>query len=197
MRKITSSFLPVFCLVLAFLAVSGFALTPSSLAQSQEDQQEPVGQAQDLVVPPPPSEPGTDRSGVLDATQLFRETLHLNTIGTYSAGFVLLSYGYIGVLADALGEQVYTPDMVTSMLKETITYLNNANNQLKNYKNLQNELSDADLRFLSGISTIIGELISEAEALADFASGNEEALENYNKARKRAWQSIKNILDVQ
>ncbi|MDR2455564.1 MAG: hypothetical protein LBE49_03070, partial [Deltaproteobacteria bacterium] len=52
-----------------------------------------------------------------------REAHHLNTIGTYSAGFVLQSYGYIGVLADIFSQQIYDPDMVRSMLGETITYL--------------------------------------------------------------------------
>jgi hypothetical protein len=158
-----------------------------------------VARAQDPeageVLPPPP--PGVStQSGVLDATNLLRETLHLNTIGTYSAGFVLLSYGYIGVLADALGQRVYEPDVVNSMLRETITYLSNANKQLQNYKNHADELSPSDLNFLSGISGIIVDLILEAEALADFASGEDEALNRYNDARKKAWQSIKSILKV-
>jgi hypothetical protein len=150
-------------------------------------------QGQDDILAPPPR---AAESGVLDATNLLRETLHLNTIGTYSAGFVLLSYGYIGVLADALGQRIYEPDVVHSMLRETIIYLNNANNQLKSYKNHENELSESDLNFLSSISGIIGDLIIEAEALSEVASGDDSALDRYNAARKEAWQRIKQILKV-
>ena len=176
----------LFALALSVPAAIGLSAPVAAMAQDQEDD------APDLLPPPPMS----SESGVLDATNLLRETLHLNTIGTYSAGFVLLSYGYIGVLADALGQRVYEADVVNSMLRETITYLNNANNQLKSYKNHENELSESDLNFLSGISGIIGDLIVEAEALADFASGDDAALDRYNNARKEAWQRIKRILKV-
>ncbi|MDR2368379.1 MAG: hypothetical protein LBF58_09785 [Deltaproteobacteria bacterium] len=179
---------------------AGFGLSAPWAALAQEGVEVEVEATEGEAVPPPAityetTAPAVD-NGALDATNLLRETLHLNTIGTYSAGFVLLSYGYIGVLADALGQRVYEPDVVNSMLRETITYLNNANNQLKSYKDHESELSESDLNFLSGISSIIGDLIIEAEALADFASGEDAALDRYNNARKEAWQRIKRILNV-
>ncbi|MDR1677572.1 MAG: hypothetical protein LBS44_04185 [Deltaproteobacteria bacterium] len=196
MRKYIGLFSGLTFLVLALFGVFVFGFAAASIAQAQGQENSEPG----LPLPPPngPSALGqVGESGVLDATNLLRETLHLNTIGTYSAGFVLLSYGYIGVVADALGQRVYEPDVVNSMLRETVVYLNNANNQLKNYKNHQKELSEADLSFLSGISSIIASLIVEAEALADVAAGEEGALQRYNTARLEAWKRIKLILKVE
>jgi hypothetical protein len=45
-----------------------------------------------------------------------RELIHLGALGTYSAGFVLEAYGYIGVLGDMLHYGVYVPDIIRSML---------------------------------------------------------------------------------
>ncbi|MDR1109752.1 MAG: hypothetical protein LBP92_03400 [Deltaproteobacteria bacterium] len=191
MRK---SYSAVHWLALCALAALSLAIASPSRAQEAETVPPP---ALELEAPTAlPSANGDD--GALEATFLLREALHLNTIGTYSAGFVLLSYGYIGVLADVLAQGIYEPDVVHSMLKETITYLNNANNQLKSYNDHDSELSQADLAFLGGISDIIGDLIKEAEALAQFASGSRnEDLASYNEARKESWQGIKRILKVE
>jgi hypothetical protein len=126
-----------------------------------------------------------------------RESLHLNTIGTYSAGFVLQSFGYIGILADVLSRGVYEPEMVTSMLGETITFLKNANQQLVMYKTQEIQISDADKKFIQGISDIIGDLTAEAEALSSFAQTFDKAdLAKFESARTDAWAGIKKTLGV-
>ncbi|MDR2140966.1 MAG: hypothetical protein LBR11_04130 [Deltaproteobacteria bacterium] len=126
-----------------------------------------------------------------------RESLHLNTIGTYSAGFVLQSYGYIGVLADVMSQGVYEPEMVRGMLKETITFLRNANQQLSLYQDKTLRFSQADQRFIDGINSIINDLINEAEALSAFAeSRKEEDLQRFETSRKKAWSGIKKTLGV-
>jgi hypothetical protein len=125
------------------------------------------------------------------------EAHHLNTIGTYSAGFVLQSYGYIGVLADIFSQQVYDPDMVRSMLGETITYLNNARNQLLFYQSPDVSLPKADLEFINSIGSIINDLVVEAEALSAFSESLQEAdLLRFQEARLNAWAKIKKLLSV-
>jgi hypothetical protein len=98
-----------------------------------------------------------------------RESLHLNTIGTYSAGFVLQAYGYIGVLADVLSKKVYEPERVRSMLGESISFLKNARQQLALYHPDTVQISPGDQAFIDGISSIIKDLIDEAEALSSFS----------------------------
>ena len=120
-----------------------------------------------------------------------KDMLHLNTIGAFSAGFVLQSYGYIGVLADALSKGVYAPDLVRSMLSETISYLRNVNTQLKQYQN-NTLVSASDRKFMVSMIEIVDLLIEEASALSSFAqSKNADDLKRFEEARKNAWKNIK------
>jgi hypothetical protein len=134
--------------------------------------------------------------GPLD-TPLSREGLHLNTIGTYSAGFVLTAYGYIGILADVYYKKVYEPDRVRSMLGETISFLNNTRQQLILYHDDRIQISPADQAFIDGISSIIKDLVDEAEALSSYTLNSDEVeWEKFKKARENAWDGIKKYLGV-
>jgi hypothetical protein len=125
-----------------------------------------------------------------------KDALHLNTIGAFSAGFVLQSYGYIGALADALSKKVYTPDFIRPMLAETTAYLRNVNGQLKKYHGSGLE-SASDRKFVDSVIKIIEQLIIEAEALASFAqTTSAEDLKRYDDARKNALQLIKKTFNV-
>jgi hypothetical protein len=147
-----------------------------------------TGWAQDAQPTPPASSP----PGAFE-----RESLHMNTIGTYSAGFILQSYGYIGLLADVLSNRLYEEDQISSMLNETITFLNKAINQLDLYQNENFQFSSADKQFISGINLILKDLTAEAQALSDFAkSHDKEDLERFNESRKKAWAGIKKTLGV-
>lgn len=120
-----------------------------------------------------------------------RDILHLNTIGAFSAGFVIQSYGYIGVLADALSKGVYEPELVRSMLSETVSYLRNVNTQLQKYQS-SSLIAPGDKKFIATMLDIINQLIAEAEALSSFAqSKNKEDLARYEDAREDAWRNIK------
>ena len=120
-----------------------------------------------------------------------KDALHLNTIGAFSAGFVLQSYGYIGVLADAMSKDVYAPELVRSMLAETISYLRNVNTQLKKYQ-AGGVIASGDQKFIASMTAIIDQLIAEAEALSSFAQTKSEAdLKRFEDARQNAWKNIK------
>ena len=120
-----------------------------------------------------------------------KDALHLNTIGAFSAGFVLQSYGYIGVLADAMSKGVYAPELVRSMLAETISYLKNVNAQLTKYQN-SGVIASGDQKFIASMMMIIDQLIAEAEALSSFAQTKSEAdLKKFEEARQSAWKNIK------
>lgn len=128
-------------------------------------------------------------SGQISTTKEERD-LYLNTIGTFSAGFVLQSYGYIGVLADALSKGVYSPDLVRSMLSDTLTYLRNIRGYLEKYQT-SGLVAPSDLKFINSITVIIDQLIAEAQALSSFAqTKNADDLKKFEDARKKAWQNI-------
>jgi hypothetical protein len=131
--------------------------------------------------------PGTDAE---------KDTLHLNTIGAFSAGFVLQAYGYIGVLADVLSKEVYPPDLVRTMLGETITYMRNVNAQLMKYQSGP-PIAPGDLEFIAAIMEIINHLIAEAEALSSFTQTKSDSdLRRYDEARGNAWNNIKKTFKV-
>ncbi|UQZ89438.1 hypothetical protein C4J81_09595 [Deltaproteobacteria bacterium Smac51] len=120
-----------------------------------------------------------------------KDILHLNTIGAFSAGFVIQSYGYIGVLADAMSKGVYEPELVRSMLSETISYLRNVNTQLQKYQS-GSLIASGDRKFIASMMEIISQLIAEAEALSSFAqTKSKEDLARYEDARRDAWKNIK------
>jgi len=122
--------------------------------------------------------------------------LHLNTIGAFSAGFVLQSYGYIGVLADAMSKDVYSPDLVRTMLDETIIYLRNIRSQLDKYRN-SNLVTQSDLKFLQSMTEIIDLLIAEAQALSSFSkSKSADDLKKFEEARKNAWKNIRKTFSI-
>lgn len=121
-----------------------------------------------------------------------RESLHLTTIGAFSAGFVLQSYGYIGVLADTLSKEVYSPELVISMLGETTSYLRNISAQLKKYQTNPNLVAAGDRKFIASMMEIVDHLIAEAEALSSFAkTKSADDLKKFEEARKNAWKNIK------
>lgn len=131
-----------------------------------------------------------------DALATEKDALHLNTIGAFSAGFVLQSYGYIGVLADSLSQGVYAPDLVRSMLTETINYLRKVHTQLQKYQG-GGLIVPGDLRFITSVMNIINQLMIEAEALSSFAQTKGEAdLKRFEESRKNAWKNIKNTLNM-
>lgn len=122
--------------------------------------------------------------------------LHLNAIGAFSAGFVLQSYGYIGVLADAMSKDVYSPDLVRTMLAETITYLRNIRSQLDKYRD-SNLVTQSDLKFIQSMTEIIDLLIAEAQALSSFANSKSvDDLKKFEEARKNAWKNIRKTFSI-
>lgn len=170
---------------LALAACAALALASSALMAQTDSPAADSPSSLEMSAPPAFSE------------EVVREAHHLNTIGTYSAGFVLQSYGYIGVLADVFSQRIYDPDEVRSMLGETITYLNNARNQLLYYQSPGVRLPKADLDFIDTVSNIINDLVSEAEALSAFTESlQEEDLQRFQAARQDAWSKIKRLLAV-
>ncbi|MDR1164837.1 MAG: hypothetical protein LBO66_03020 [Deltaproteobacteria bacterium] len=126
-----------------------------------------------------------------------REIIHLGAIGTFSAGFVLEAYGYIGVLADALHHGVYEPEVVRSMLGESQAFLRKALDKLKIYQDRKITVSPDDLKFINGVGEIISSLIAETESLSRYAQSFDKAdYEAFKTARAKAWSLIKLYLGI-
>jgi hypothetical protein len=126
-----------------------------------------------------------------------REFVHLSMLGTFSAGFVLETYGFIGSLADLLHHGVYEPETVRSMLGETKVFLQKSLDNLRVYQDKKITVSPRDLQFINGIAEVIVYLIAEAESLQAYAeSFDKEDYERYRDARTKAWSGIKLHLGI-
>jgi hypothetical protein len=142
------------------------------------------------IPPLPPTEVSTN-------TPEGRELLHLAAIGTYSAGFVLETYGYIGVLADVLHYGVYEPEVVRSMLVETQVFLEKSLDKIKVYRDKTVTISDSDLVYINGIGEIIVNLMAEAESLSNYCQTFDKTQhERYIDSRAKAWAGIKLHLGI-
>jgi hypothetical protein len=125
------------------------------------------------------------------AAQSERERLDSNALATLSVGLVIQSFGYIGAFADLLSKGVYEPEIVRSMLGETVQYLTNAQNVLHQYQNRSVSVSPGDRRYIGEVENILVLLIQEAESLSSFAlSHSEEDLQNYRTSRDKALKLI-------
>jgi hypothetical protein len=138
---------------------------------------------------------GTDPSTQISDTPAGREFIHLSMLGTFSAGFVLETYGFIGSLADLLHHGVYEPETVRSMLGETKVFLQKSLDNLRVYQDKTVTVSPKDLQFINGIAEISVYLIAEADSLSAYAETF--SVDDYNKykdARAKAWSGIKSHL---
>ncbi|MDR2340682.1 MAG: hypothetical protein LBF40_11245 [Deltaproteobacteria bacterium] len=158
--------------------------------------------AQAQTQPPAPSQPQTQSGdpgaqGQVSDTPAGREFVHLSMLGTFSAGFVLETYGFIGSLADLLHHGVYEPETVRSMLGETKIFLQRSLENLRVYQDRTVTVSPRDLQFINGIAEITAYLISEADSLSAYAeSFDKKDYDSYKDARAKAWSGIKLHLGI-
>ena len=153
----------------------------------------PAARAQTTIKAPEPSQAtAQDRN----TQPQDKDVLHLNTIGAFSASFVLQAYGYIGLLADAYSQKVYSPELVRSMLTDTGNYLRNVNTQLKKYQE-SGLVGAGDRKFIASVIEILDHLSAEAEALSAFTQSKKaEDLKRYEEARKNAWSIIRKTFNL-
>ncbi|MDR2459900.1 MAG: hypothetical protein LBE38_03825 [Deltaproteobacteria bacterium] len=157
---------------------------------------EPIALAQNAL-PPVPQGPTEPMQIPLADSPAGREQVHLAALGTYSAGFVLEAYGYIGVLADVLHYGVYEPEIVRSMLGETQVFLEKSLEKLKVYQDKTITVSEEDLKYINGIADILKNLILEAQSLQAYCQSFDKAdFDKFKDSRAKAWAGIKQQLGI-
>jgi hypothetical protein len=171
--------------LISFLITIALALSADSGAMAQGE------------LPPVPTGPAPVALVPLADSPVGREQIHLGSLGTFSAGFVLEAYGYIGVLADVLHYGVYEPEIVRSMLGETQVFLEKSLEKLKVYQDKTITVSEEDLKYINGIADVLKNLIVEAESLASYCQTfNKEDFNRFKDSRAKAWAGIKQHLGI-
>ncbi|MEW5721830.1 MAG: hypothetical protein AB1896_01895 [Thermodesulfobacteriota bacterium] len=118
----------------------------------------------------------------------------LEAVGVLSAGYVYMTYGFIGAAGDAYSKGSYTSEQVQSMMKETSALLDTVGQKLGGLSNLTAE----DETSVASIVRICLLLKSEAEGLSAYVASNSQAdLDQFNRSRDKAWQLIKQLLGLE
>jgi hypothetical protein len=159
--------------VLLTLVLAGGVYSPTTLAQ---DKPNPIRKA---AVPA-----AEDRQ------------LLLGTVGLLAAGQLYQSYLNIGFVADAVAEGTYEEKEATQVLASVMNLLATTDKQMERIAKL--ELSKEDQAALDKLQKTAALVRQQGKALeavwAD--NGDKAASQQYEKARKEAWQAVSKLLST-
>ena len=122
-------------------------------------------------------------------------TVYIETIGTFSGSYIFMTYGYIGVVADAYSKDIYKSRQVRDMMDEKVVFLNKLVESLRGVQ--QTNIDQNDREFIEAMIEILNLLKKEAESLSAFAASNDpEDVKRFDQARQEAWSQIKKVFGV-
>jgi hypothetical protein len=117
------------------------------------------------------------------------------SLGHFGAAFLYQTYMTIGMTSDAWTENRYTPDNAKAILQTCQGFLSST-------EKLYNELIDFaipadDRQTLLDMKGIARDLGQEADAMEKYIQHrNQATLDQYESARKRAWEKIAKLMDI-
>lgn len=115
--------------------------------------------------------------------------IQLQTIGALGVGYIQSTLGLIGVLADSISKETYTPKQIEDLMNGTVTGLDGPKRMLRNLQ--KSNVSGDDAEFLDRMIGVFNALQQEARALAVFAKSRKpEAAVNYEKERRRVVRKL-------
>ncbi len=119
----------------------------------------------------------------------------LQLIGSLASSHVYTTFGYIGVVADNVQQDLYTPDDVDRLMKE-ITVISDP--LIKQLVALQkSEMTAEDAKAVQEIIEIYGLLTQESESLRTYAKDKTKPHgDEFNRRRAEAWTRVAKLLDI-
>lgn len=119
----------------------------------------------------------------------------LETVGLLAGSQLYQTYLNIGLLADARAEGLYPDRDVKKVLGSVLLPLEKIDRQLEKLE--QCHLSASDRAALAELRRISGLLRQQGRALESYwASGAESDGEAYESARQKAWEALRDLLDL-
>ncbi|MEW5723000.1 MAG: hypothetical protein AB1896_07835 [Thermodesulfobacteriota bacterium] len=123
------------------------------------------------------------------------DNVYIDTIGALSGSYIYMTYGYIGVVADAYSKDLYEAGQIKHMMEEKVTFINKLVQSLRQVQGTN--LAQTDREFIEAMIEILDLLKQEAESLAAFATSNDPAeVEHFDQVRQEAWSQIKKVFGV-
>lgn len=115
--------------------------------------------------------------------------IQLQSIGALGVGYIQSTLGLVGVLADTVSREIYSPKQVEDLMNGTITGLDGPKRMLRNLQ--ESNISGDDAEFLDRMISVFNALQQEARALAVFAKSRKpEDAANYEKERRRVLRKL-------
>ena len=119
----------------------------------------------------------------------------LQLIGSLASSHVYTTFGYIGVVADNVQKDLYTPDDVDRLMKEITVISDPLIVQLAALQ--KSEMTPEDAKAVQEIIEIYALLKQESEALRTYAKDKTEANGSaFNRRRAEAWTRVAKLLDI-
>lgn len=118
------------------------------------------------------------------------------TLGYQSASSLFVAYIAIGSLADGFGSEAYSRENIMELSQQLATLMKGNHEQFKLL--LQEPLLDEnDRKMVNTISEIYATLSAEASSLNQLAkTGEKKYLKQYERERKKAWNGISRMLEL-
>src|SRR5205823_4989408 len=139
--------------------------------------------------------PGKVAEGVSPGRAAKERERLLGALGTASAVNLFQAYYNIGLLADGVEASAHTKADAEEMLARIANMLRQVDRQLD--KVLELELAQAEKESIEGIQAITQLLLRQASALrAYWATGAEEQITRFHKAREASWESISELFGM-
>ena len=119
----------------------------------------------------------------------------LQLIGSLASSHVYTTFGYIGVVADNVQKDLYTPEDVDRLMKE-ITVISDP--LIVQFVALQkSEMTPEDAKAVREIIEIYALLKQESEALRTYAKEKTKVNgDEFNRRRAEAWTRVAKLLDI-
>lgn len=126
-----------------------------------------------------------------------REANLLNTLGGMSAGFLYNTYVSIGSLSDGYAKDVYSKDLINSLVEEQTQLIENVRIMLNDLLVKKSLISDDDQKFVKQTMEIMNGLKEQARFLKEIANTNETAKKDaYQKQRQDNWKKISKLMGL-
>ena len=127
-----------------------------------------------------------------------REKKLLETIGSFSAGFLYNTYGLIGSISVGYIHKVYSKEDAYDLLEAQKKLADNMNKMLARSQADSIFQDQKDISYIRDVTEIIGGLKRQALLIQEYTrSRKQKELDAYEEQRKKNWTAISTLMGIE
>jgi threonyl-tRNA synthetase len=127
-----------------------------------------------------------------------REGKLLSAVGSFSAAALYNTYGTIGAIGDAFGNDAYTAETVTDLINAQKSLIDNLVKVLDDLKSAKALASQSDIDYATSAGNIFKGLKSQAQLILNYTKNKTQAnLDLYETQRKKNWKEISKLMGIE